>query len=145
MLALVLLSEEGPKTDLSWLVIVALGFFLLMIIIGWLVSRNKPEAPAVETHAHDEHDRGHAEKTTDDLKSLEGIGPKVQKVLNEAGIHTFADLAGAEAAKVQDVLDKAGMQYMNPAGWISQAKLAAAGDMDGLARLQDELKGGRAA
>jgi hypothetical protein len=35
------------------------------------------------------------------------------------------------------------MQYMNPEGWIQQAKLAAQGDTEGLAKLQDELKGGR--
>lgn len=32
---------------------------------------------------------------------------------------------------------------MDPAGWIEQAKLAAKGDMKGLKKLQDELKGGR--
>jgi hypothetical protein len=35
------------------------------------------------------------------------------------------------------------MRYMNPAGWIEQAKLAASGDMEGLKKLQAELQGGR--
>jgi len=65
--------------------------------------------------------------------------------LNAAGITSFADLAHAEAAKVQDMLNAAGMQMMNPEGWIEQARLAAAGDMEGLAKLQGELKGGRRA
>jgi hypothetical protein len=34
---------------------------------------------------------------------------------------------------------------MDSAGWIEQAKLAAAGDKEGLSRLKDELKGGRKA
>lgn len=55
MLSLILLSEEVPQTDLTWLLLAALGFFLLMIIVGWLVSRNKPEAPAAEAHGHDDH------------------------------------------------------------------------------------------
>ena len=76
---------------------------------------------------------------------MEGIGPKVAKVLNDIGITSFADLANAEASKVQETLNAAGMQYMNPEGWIEQAKLAAAGDTEGLAKLQDELKGGRKA
>ena len=139
MLALALLSEEAPQNDLTWLLWVALIFFLFIIVVGWIVSGKKGETPAAETHeAH-----AHEEKTPDDLKSLEGIGPKVEKVLNGAGIATFADLAGADAVKVQEALDAAGMQYMNPAGWIDQAKLAAKGDAEGLAKLQDELKGGR--
>ena len=34
-----LMSEEGPNTELSWLLYVVLGFFLLMVIVGWLTSR----------------------------------------------------------------------------------------------------------
>ena len=138
MQALILLSEGGgADTSLSWLLWVAFGFFALMVVVGWLTSRNKGSKPEVQHEAHEE------KKSADDLTKLEGIGPKVEKVLNEAGIMSFADLAHAEAAKVQEKLDAAGMQYMNPEGWIEQAKLAAAGDTEGLAKLQDELKGGR--
>ena len=138
MQALILLSEGGgADTSLSWLLWVAFGFFALMVVVGWLTSRNKGSKPEVQHEAHEE------KKSADDLTKLEGIGPKVEKVLNEAGIMSFADLAHAEAAKVQEKLDAAGMQYMNPEGWIEQAKLAAAGDNEGLAKLQDELKGGR--
>lgn len=135
------LAEEGPNTELSWLLFVALGFFLLIIIVGWLTSNRSKEQAEV---AHDS--RVHSiQIQPDDLVIIEGIGPKVAKVLNEAGIHSFADLAGANAADVQRTLDAAGLQMMNPEGWIEQAKLAARGDMDGLKKLQDELKGGRKA
>jgi hypothetical protein len=56
---------------------------------------------------------------------------------------SFTDLAAADAGRVQDALDAAGLQMMDPEGWIEQAKLAAGGNMEGLAKLQDELKGGR--
>lgn len=36
-----LLSEEIPNTELNWLLYLALGFFFLMVIVGWLVSRRK--------------------------------------------------------------------------------------------------------
>ena len=138
MQALVLLSEgSGPDKSLSWLLLVALAFFFLMVVVGWLTSRNKGNKPEVQQEAHEE------KKSADDLTVLEGIGPKVAKVLTGIGIVSFADLAGADAAKVQETLDAAGMQYMKPEGWIEQAKLAAAGDTEGLAKLQDELKGGR--
>ena len=81
----------------------------------------------------------------DDLAKIEGIGPKVTTVLNDAGIFTFEELAKANVADVQKVLDAAGLQMMDPEGWISQAKLAAEGDWDGFEKLQDKLKGGRVA
>jgi len=82
-------------------------------------------------------------KEADDLTKIEGVGPKAAGVLNQAGITTFEDLANAEAADVQKVLNEAKLQMMNPTGWISQAKLAAQGDWEGFEKLQGELKGGR--
>lgn len=139
MFALQLLSEEGPNTELAFLLWWGLGFFFLMVIIGWLVSRNKkPESEPVHTeHKHEEH------KHDDNLEIIEGIGPKVAKVLMEAGITSFADLANAPVSKVEDALKAAGLNMMSAAGWIEQAKLAAKGDMDGLKKMQSELKGGR--
>jgi hypothetical protein len=141
MYAIRFLAEEGPNMELSWLLFIGLGFFLLMIVVGWLTSRRNGEQAEV---AHDS--RVHSiQIQPDDLVTLEGIGPKVARVLNESGIQSFADLAKAKADEVQKVLDAAGLQMMNPEGWIEQAKLAAKGDMDGLKKLQDELKGGRKA
>jgi hypothetical protein len=135
MYAIRFLAEEGPNTELNWLLFLALGFFLLMIIVGWLTSRRNGGQAEVGHEAHGSH--------TDDLTLLEGIGPKVVKILNEAGIHSFADLARAKAEDVQKTLTAAGLQMLNSEGWIEQAALAAKGDMDGLKKLQEELKGGR--
>jgi len=41
MLFLQFISEEVPNTELGWLLYVALGFFFLMVVIGWLASRRK--------------------------------------------------------------------------------------------------------
>jgi hypothetical protein len=132
MYAIRFLAEEGPNTELSWLLFVGLGFFLLMIVVGWLTSRRNGEQADV-THESRVHS---IQIQPDDLVTLEGIGPKVARVLNESGIQSFADLAKAKADEVQKILD---------AGWIEQAKLAAKGDTNGLKKLQDELKGGRKA
>jgi hypothetical protein len=137
MYAIIFLAEEGPDTELAWLLFIALAFFLLMVIVGWLTSGRGGAQAEVLYEAH----AGHA----DDLTSLEGIGPKVAGILNEAGIRSFADLAAANANEVEKSLDAAGLQMMDPAGWIEQARLAAKGDMQGLKKLQDELKGGRRA
>ena len=162
MFAIVLFEEAGPNTELGWLLYVFLGFFLLMVIIGWLVSRPKAVQPHVSPATHGQHEEKiaavepvsapgleqapilpAAQTVSDDLVKLEGIGPKVAKVLNEAGISTFAALAAANATEIQKTLSAAGLQMMNPQGWIEQARLAANGDWSSLEKLQSELKGGR--
>jgi predicted flap endonuclease-1-like 5' DNA nuclease len=79
----------------------------------------------------------------DDLKIIEGIGPKIETILNAAGIHTFAQLAASDAAQLKKFLEDAGLRLGDPATWPEQAKLAAEGKMGELQTLQDQLKGGR--
>jgi hypothetical protein len=133
-----LFLAEGGGGNLTWLLWVVLVIFLLIVLIGWWTSRNKGEQVEVPAEAP-------MEKPADDLTKLEGIGPKVAGILAEAGYTSFADLAKADPTEVDKVLDANKLQMMDSAGWIDQAKLAAAGDMEGLAKLQDELKGGRKA
>jgi large subunit ribosomal protein L21 len=79
----------------------------------------------------------------DDLTLIEGIGPKVAEILGEAGITTFAQLADTNAERIQEILDAAELKMMDATTWPAQAKLAAAGDMDGLKKMQDDLSAGR--
>ena len=139
MFVLRLLSEggEGPNMELQWLLYAGIAFFLMIIILGWPEGNRKQEQP------EGSHEALKGKKKADDLVKIEGIGPKVAKVLNDAGITTFDDLAHAKAAEVQKILNTAGLQMMNSEGWIAQAKLAAKGEWDALDDLQDELKGGR--
>ncbi len=82
----------------------------------------------------------------DDLKIIEGIGPKAAEVLVAAGIDTFAKLAKAKVEKINEILDgaEAKVQHLDPTTWGQQAQLAADGKMDELKKLQDELNGGKA-
>jgi len=84
-----------------------------------------------------------AEVPPDDLTRIEGIGPKVAKVLASIGITTFQALATADYSRVKQALVDAGWPYMDPASWMEQAKLAAEGRWEELALLQERLKGGR--
>lgn len=131
---------QEPGTNIGWWLLVIVGFFLLMVIVGWLVSRRKGDGAEAPPEVRVHHEEG---KAADDLAKIEGIGPKVAQVLNEAGITTFEALGQAKAADIEQVLDAAGLQMMNPEGWIEQARLAAKGDWEGFERLQGELKGGR--
>jgi large subunit ribosomal protein L21 len=82
----------------------------------------------------------------DDLKLIEGVGPKAAEALVEAGIATFAKLAATPAEKVKEVLDASDskLSHLDPTTWAQQAQLAADGKMDELKKLQDELNGGKA-
>jgi predicted flap endonuclease-1-like 5' DNA nuclease len=81
----------------------------------------------------------------DDLTILEGIGPKVNSLLQKAGITTFAKLAETNPAAISEILQANRLQMLDPRSWPEQARLAAAGDEAGLKALQEKLKGGRAA
>ncbi len=140
MLAINLLSESTNEPNLTWLLWLVLFLFVVVVYVGWMVS-NKKEEPLAETRTA--AISADSPALADDLKKLEGIGPKVESILNAAGILSFADLAKADAAELREVLAAARLQMMEPAGWIEQAELAARGAWDALEKLQDELKGGR--
>ncbi|MEY4904785.1 MAG: hypothetical protein RLZZ292_2600 [Bacteroidota bacterium] len=86
-------------------------------------------------------------KKGDDLKKIEGIGPKIAELLIADGIVTFSDLANASVERVQGVLSAAGSSFNrhDPGTWGQQAQLAADGKWDELKELQDRLNGGKEA
>ena len=81
----------------------------------------------------------------DDLRKVEGVGPKIAELFNAAGIHTFADLAKASVDQLKDILTEAGSAFAShdPGTWPKQAEFAAAGKWDELKAWQDELNGGK--
>ena len=81
----------------------------------------------------------------DDLKKIEGIGPKIQQLLNERGIYTFEDLAGARVEDLEAILREAGPRFRvhTPESWPLQARMAADGRWDELKAWQEEHKYGR--
>lgn len=81
----------------------------------------------------------------DDLKRIEGIGPKIEKMLNDELIYTWAELAAAPVDRLKGILRKGGDRYKmhDPKTWPDQAKLAAQGRWKELEELQDILQGGR--
>lgn len=81
----------------------------------------------------------------DDLKIIEGIGPKIEGLMNAAGINTWAELAASSVDRLNEILTEAGERYRLavPDTWPEQAKLAHEGKWDELKALQDRLDGGR--
>lgn len=91
------------------------------------------EAPATETEAKD------------NLKKIEGIGPKIEELLNAAGVFTYAQLADTPTDKIKEILNEAGSRYQmhDPTSWPMQARLAADGKWDELNEWQEQAKGGK--
>lgn len=81
----------------------------------------------------------------DDLKIVEGIGPKIEKIFHEAGIYTFADLSATAVSDIKSILEKAGSRYAmhDPTTWPKQAQMAKEGKWDELKKWQSELDKGR--
>lgn len=81
----------------------------------------------------------------EDLKVVEGIGPKIEQLFKAEGIKTWSDLAATDTGRMQEILDTAGDRYRlaDPGTWAQQAGLAASGKWEQLRSLQDQLKGGK--
>jgi predicted flap endonuclease-1-like 5' DNA nuclease len=101
--------------------------------------RQRSARPAAASAAGE----GTALPSGDDLKLIEGVGPRMEDVLRGAGITTFAALAGSTRDGLVDVIRAAGARMAEPETWPEQARLAAAGRWDELRALQETLKGGR--
>ncbi|MFN0035106.1 MAG: hypothetical protein ACKVUS_08570 [Saprospiraceae bacterium] len=82
----------------------------------------------------------------DDLKIVEGIGPKIEEMLHAAGIKTWKALSETSTERFVEILDAAGpnFQIHDPSTWAQQAALADQGKWDELKKWQDELDGGKA-
>jgi len=100
------------------------------------VAEAVPPMPAVKA----------APLVPDDLKLIEGIGPKIAGILAAAGITTFAQLGATDVSRLREIIAQAGLTALaDPATWPEQAALAAAGKLDELEVMQGQLKGGRRA
>jgi predicted flap endonuclease-1-like 5' DNA nuclease len=81
----------------------------------------------------------------DDLKIVEGIGPKIEGMFKDHGIKTWKALSEASLVECQKVLDTGGTRYKihDPASWPMQAKMCYEGKWSELVKWQDEHKHGK--
>jgi predicted flap endonuclease-1-like 5' DNA nuclease len=154
---------------IAGMVLAFIGVFFFVWVLWWLWTRLSPEKAAVsieieaqppETTEEAEADEEPATEVQpktkapgpptarDDLKRIEGIGPKFSSILQEAGILTYAQLAAASADELESILkakDPRLLRLADPVAWREQAALAATGEWEALEALQGKLKGGRRA
>ena len=89
--------------------------------------------------------RKQAASVGDDLKVIEGIGPRFESVLKSAGVTTLRDLAESRPGRLETILRESGGRMADPSTWPAQARLAADGAWQELTDLQAMLKAGRRA
>lgn len=84
------------------------------------------------------------ESLKDDLKKLWGVGPKIERVLNDNGIYLFSQVASVPAERITEILREAGSRFRMSSdklheSWPKQARLAERGEWDEMKRLTDKL------
>jgi len=81
----------------------------------------------------------------DDLKIVEGIGPKIESLLKAGGINNWSDLAGAQIDRLKSILSEAGDRYRihDPSTWPTQAGMATDNKWEELEAFQNSLTAGR--
>jgi large subunit ribosomal protein L21 len=103
----------------------------------------KEAKPAAKTEPKKETSK--KASSADDLKKIEGVGPKAMEALVDAGIDTFAKVAKTSPEKLSEILTEASsrLSHLVTDTWPEQAQLAADGKWDELKELQERLDGGR--
>lgn len=107
--------------------------FLLWYLLALLIYR-RPRSSAIYVSST-------WEKQVDNLKIIEGIGPKIESLLNKSDVYSFVDVVNVGISWLQDILDEAGTKYQihNPKTWPDQAELAMEEKWSELKEYQDLL------
>ena len=120
---------------------------------GEAVETNRADSHSAETSAAaaemrsslipEENQVAQAAQRDDDLKVIEGVGPKIELILKNAGIHTYQALANTSVEQLYQVLHRANLRLADPNTWPEQARLAANANWDFLKALQARTRANR--
>lgn len=135
------ISETYTLADASVEILVMLFVsFLLGFILAWFIRNAGENHGEVYSTNYPTHP-----KKIDNLKLIEGIGPKIEELLNEHDIFSFEDLYESDTEKLEKILGKEGTKYHmhNPKTWPDQAHLALQGKWAELKEYQDILTAGK--
>lgn len=122
---------DGSDVFWSWLLWL-LAAFLLGLLLGWLLKQIFGGAAV--------------NKSKQDLTKIEGIGPKIEGLLNNKGIYSYDQLSNCSHSFLEKMIADAGPAFTTHKGmtntWPAQAKLAAMGEWEELYKWQEVLKAG---
>lgn len=111
---------------------------VLGILIGWLIEWvidwiywRRKQPVQVEFSQYEELKREHEtlksrfasiSAAPDDLKVIKGIGPEIERLLNQAGISTFAQLGELTPAGLESILGAVIKRLSNEQSILDQAR-----------------------
>lgn len=76
----------------------------------------------LETSSTSDNSQMGIEHPEDDLKQIDGIGPKYEAVLKNSGVNSFQHLSTLKTEEIETLLRKADIHIINCATWVEQAK-----------------------
>jgi predicted flap endonuclease-1-like 5' DNA nuclease len=118
--------------------------FILGLLVGWLIEwlidyfywrRRYAEKEVISARQTTSESRVAPVSTVesqptvkaapDDLKIIKGIGPVIERKLNDAGIHTFEQLGNLTAADLRRILGNAIERLSDEEALLQQARVLA--------------------
>jgi predicted flap endonuclease-1-like 5' DNA nuclease len=115
--------------------------FILGLLVGWLIEwlidyfywrrryaasetmhRTAPAPAERASHLTREEPQPEEELIPDDLKVIKGIGPVIERKLNEAGIHTFQQLGALTVGDLRRMLGNAIERLADEESLLQQAR-----------------------
>lgn len=142
-------------TDATWEIVIMLTISFLM---GWFFRylwsmrgvempemKQFYETPPAATPALPTRPEKYVRFREDDLKIVEGIGPKIEELLKTHGITTWQILAQTPPSTLKTILVSGGERFQmhDPSSWPDQVALALENRWDELAEFQTLMAGGR--
>lgn len=124
---------------MAWLVLVVVVVAAILLWVLWQNRKTEDTSAQVSFETAQREELGSETEAVqfetletetvekDDLTVIEGIGPKIAEVLQQAGISTFHQLSQEDPAHLRQILEDAGLRLSDPTTWPRQAALAASG------------------
>ena len=131
-------NQAYDLTDATWeIIVMLLGALILGFLLKWALCGGK--------HLKKVYNGKFSAFTNDDLKIVEGIGPKIEDLLKKNNITNWEELAQKSPKKLKETLKTGGERFLmhDPSSWRDQAALAHEGKWKELEQYQNLLVGGR--
>ncbi len=131
--------ESCGNLSSGWAIFEILTMLLVSFILGYILRHFLGGKEVVTS------DELPLSVDQNDLKVVEGIGPKIEELLKNDGIMTWSDLAQTDTDTLQTILTNAGNRFKmhDPRTWPEQAAMARDGQWSDLEDYQNSLVGGR--
>jgi len=123
-----------------------LGWLFRIVFEGNFFSHLKnilPPPPALQPQRTQNTPLVIPQYSPDDLKIIEGIGPKIETLLKAHGVKTWQDIIASTPAKLKEILMRGGERFAlaDPTSWPDQAALAVEGRWDDLGAFKKMIAG----